>query len=84
MITERILLILFYIGAESWREMAKEAIGTDSRLQVEILRSLVNANDASEALYFAQMYNVSPEEWPWHLVNYVNDNPNGNILLIFL
>ncbi|XP_031776933.1 exonuclease mut-7 homolog [Nasonia vitripennis] len=63
-------------SVESFREMAKEAVGSDPRLQAEILRSLVNANDNPEALYFAQTYNVPRDQWPWHLENYVNDNPD--------
>lgn len=52
--------------------MAKEAVASDSRLQVEILKLLVNANDAPEAFYFAKLYNVSKEEWPWHLQNWAS------------
>ena len=54
--------------------MVKEAVGSDSRLQVEIIKSICNAADLAEALYFAQMYSVPEEEWPWHLKHYANQN----------
>lgn len=63
--------------------MAKEAVATDPRLQVAILKSLINANDAAEAMYFAKLYNVPREEWPWHLTNYADDNADSNIKSTF-
>lgn len=68
-----------FLGAESFREMAKEAVADDPKLQAKILEYLVNNNDVVEALHFAQNFNVPTDEWPWHLENYVNDNPSCNI-----
>lgn len=66
------------IDTDSWREMVKEAVGSDLNLQTEILKSLAVANDAAEAYYFAQFYQIPRDEWPWILRSYVDDNPNGN------
>lgn len=64
--------------------MAKEAVADDPKLQAKILEFLINNNDTMEALHFARTFNVPQNEWPWHLENYVNDNPNGNILNCFI
>ncbi|XP_014209348.1 exonuclease mut-7 homolog [Copidosoma floridanum] len=65
------------LSVESWREMAKEAIGSDSSLQVEVIRSLANVNDPAEAYYFVQFYSISRDEWPWNVRQYVDENPDS-------
>ncbi|KAJ8687517.1 hypothetical protein QAD02_023311 [Eretmocerus hayati] len=65
------------LSHDSFREMAKEALGSDSLLQAEILRLLINYNDVMEALYFAKNYNVPREEWPWVLSTYADENPGA-------
>ncbi|XP_033222411.1 exonuclease mut-7 homolog isoform X2 [Belonocnema kinseyi] len=63
------------LSAESWREMAREAVGDDERLQLELIKSLSHTN-AKEALYFAKSLNVPRSEWPWNIAQLDNENPD--------
>ncbi|XP_011870330.1 PREDICTED: uncharacterized protein LOC105563381 isoform X2 [Vollenhovia emeryi] len=58
----------------SWREMVKEAVGDDAKLQTELLTMLVNANDAEEGLYWAREYEIPKDEWPWAVVHREEQN----------
>lgn len=57
------------LGGESWNEMARETVGTDSRLQFELVKSLAQANDTKEALRWAKHYKMPKDQWPWALVD---------------
>jgi hypothetical protein len=65
--------------------MAKEAIGNNPLLQVEILVSLINIHETMEALYFAEVYNIPRKKWPLNLVHYYNSISDlyGNFLTTF-
>lgn len=57
------------LNIASWREMVREAIGNDVKLQTELLTMLINANDAQEGLYWAKEYEIPKDEWPWAIVH---------------
>ncbi|XP_072755515.1 exonuclease mut-7 homolog [Anoplolepis gracilipes] len=57
------------LNVASWREMVREAIGDDIKLQKELLLMLINVNDAQEGLYWAREYRIPKEEWPWLIVH---------------
>ncbi|XP_067212530.1 exonuclease mut-7 homolog [Linepithema humile] len=57
------------LNVASWREMVREAVGDDRKLQVELLLMLVNANDEKEGLYWAKQYQIPKEEWPWAILH---------------
>ncbi|XP_046587355.1 exonuclease mut-7 homolog isoform X1 [Neodiprion lecontei] len=57
------------IRGESWNEMVRETVGTDSRLQFELVKSLAQANDTKEALRWAKDYKMPKDQWPWALVD---------------
>ncbi|KAL0128834.1 hypothetical protein PUN28_003900 [Cardiocondyla obscurior] len=57
------------LNVASWREMVKEAVGNDIKLQTELLTMLVNANDAQEGLYWAIEYKIPRNKWPWSVMN---------------
>ncbi|XP_043287012.1 exonuclease mut-7 homolog [Venturia canescens] len=53
------------LRGESWREMAREAVGTNEKLQLELVKQLCSMNDNEEALYWAQTFDIPKNEWPW-------------------
>ncbi|XP_036141081.1 uncharacterized protein LOC105833553 isoform X2 [Monomorium pharaonis] len=57
------------LNVASWREMVREAVGNDAKLQTELLTMLVNANDTQEGLHWAREYEISKDEWPWAIVH---------------
>lgn len=57
------------LNIASWREMVKEAVGIDAKLQTELLTMLINAGDAQEGLYWAKEYEIPKDEWPWAIVH---------------
>ncbi|KAL6435567.1 hypothetical protein ACFW04_005491 [Cataglyphis niger] len=57
------------LNVASWREMVREAIGDDIKLQKELLLMLINVNDAQEGLYWAREYRIPKQEWPWMIVH---------------
>ncbi|XP_024892768.1 exonuclease mut-7 homolog [Temnothorax curvispinosus] len=57
------------LNIASWREMVREAIGNDVKLQTELLTMLVNTNDEQEGLYWAREYEIPKDEWPWAIVH---------------
>ncbi|XP_029675764.1 exonuclease mut-7 homolog isoform X2 [Formica exsecta] len=57
------------LNVASWREMVREAIGGDIKLQKELLLMLINVNDAQEGLYWAREYRIPKQEWPWMIVH---------------
>lgn len=54
-------------GGESWREMVREAVGTNDMLQLDLVRQLYSMNENMEALYWAQAYDIPKGQWPWGL-----------------
>ncbi|XP_020281689.1 exonuclease mut-7 homolog isoform X3 [Pseudomyrmex gracilis] len=56
------------LNVASWREMVREAIGNDTKLQIELLPMLTHVNDAEEGLYWAKEYNIPKQQWPWAIV----------------
>lgn len=82
-------LIFHITGADSWREMVREAVGNDDTLQVNLLSMLVNVDDVQEGLYWAKEFNIPKEYWPWHIIqaeeqNRESNDPQIRITLIFL
>lgn len=71
--------MLLYTDIASWREMVKEAVGNDAKLQTELLTMLVNANDAQEGLYWAREYEISKDEWPWAIMHLEEQNAQSNV-----
>ncbi|XP_012279441.1 exonuclease mut-7 homolog [Orussus abietinus] len=57
------------MSVESWREMAREAVGNNTKLQTELVKILAGAGDHEEALYWAKTYNVPKQQWPWSLTH---------------
>ncbi|XP_029163775.1 exonuclease mut-7 homolog [Nylanderia fulva] len=57
------------LNVASWREMVREAIGNDDKLQRELLLMLINVNDAQEGLYWAKEYKIPKQEWPWLIMD---------------
>ena len=72
------------LGADSFREMAKEAIGSDQKLQIDILNFLCNYNDCAEALHFAQFYSIPKSQWPWYLTDMKEGKCNYVYLSLYL
>ncbi|XP_018049146.1 PREDICTED: exonuclease mut-7 homolog isoform X2 [Atta colombica] len=62
------------LNIASWREMVREAVGNDAKLQTELLSMLINANDAQEGLYWAKEYEIPKDEWPWAIVHMEEQN----------
>ncbi|KYM94459.1 PREDICTED: exonuclease mut-7 homolog [Cyphomyrmex costatus] len=62
------------LNIASWREMVKEAVGNDAKLQTELLSMLINANDPKEGLYWAKEYEIPKDEWPWAIVDVEEQN----------
>ncbi|XP_018304800.1 exonuclease mut-7 homolog isoform X2 [Mycetomoellerius zeteki] len=62
------------LNIASWREMVREAVGNDAKLQTELLSMLINANDAQEGLYWAKEYEIPKDEWPWAIVHIEEQN----------
>ena len=44
--------------------MVQDAVGDDHTLQLAIIRMIINAKDAAEALYWAKKFDVPREKWP--------------------
>ncbi|XP_033340040.2 exonuclease mut-7 homolog [Megalopta genalis] len=55
----------YSLSQASWREMAQEAIGNNKKLQLDLLRLLVNVKDAREGLYWAKKFDIPKQQWPW-------------------
>ncbi|XP_076762319.1 exonuclease mut-7 homolog isoform X1 [Xylocopa sonorina] len=64
------------LSAASWREMVEEAVGNDKTLQLDMIRMLVNAKDATEALYWARKFDIPKDQWPW-AVTYEEERLEG-------
>lgn len=47
--------------------MAREHVGTNEKLQLELVKQLYSMNDSDEALYWAHIYGIPKNEWPWGL-----------------
>lgn len=45
--------------------MVQETIGDDNKLQLHMIRLLINAKDAKEGLYWAKKFDIPKEQWPW-------------------
>lgn len=63
--------------------MAREAVGNDERLHIELVKNLSFTN-VQESLYFAKLLNVPESEWPWSVQQLDKENPNGKFWKIFL
>ncbi|XP_067001835.2 exonuclease mut-7 homolog isoform X2 [Anabrus simplex] len=57
------------LGEESWREMAREAVGNNPRLQHDLV-SVVGNYDPREAYYFVNEFNIPRSRWPYSIENY--------------
>ncbi|XP_047368206.1 exonuclease mut-7 homolog isoform X5 [Vespa velutina] len=53
------------LNTESWREMIREAVGHDTQLQLETVKSLSMVGETKEGLYWAKTFNIPKEQWPW-------------------
>lgn len=65
--------------------MARETVGTDSRLQFELVKALAQANDTKEALRWAREYKMPKEQWPWALIDCEepeSEGPSGVIRIL--
>lgn len=62
-------ILILVLDAQSFREMAKEAVGADSNLQIDLVVKLASFDDINEALYFARLYNIHKKYWPFALKN---------------
>ncbi|EZA46919.1 hypothetical protein DMN91_004839 [Ooceraea biroi] len=62
------------LSVASWREMVREAVGDDAKLQADLLVMLVNASDVQEGLYWAKEYNIPKEKWPWAIAHTEEQN----------
>ncbi|XP_015586273.1 exonuclease mut-7 homolog [Cephus cinctus] len=62
------------LSGESWREMVREAVGTDEKLQLELVKQVTHMGDLEEALYWAKTYNIPKQEWPWSLSDMEEQN----------
>ncbi|XP_078040798.1 exonuclease mut-7 homolog isoform X2 [Augochlora pura] len=58
----------YSLSQASWREMAQEAIGENKKLQLDLLRLLINVKDAREGLYWAKKFDIPKQQWPWAIV----------------
>ncbi|XP_076676382.1 exonuclease mut-7 homolog [Andrena cerasifolii] len=65
------------LSTVSWREMIQEAVGDDRKLQLEMIRMLINARDAKEGLYWAREFDIPKEQWPW-AISYELENEESN------
>lgn len=63
------------LSQECWREMAREAVGTDPLLHSELVNQVAHY-DATEAIYWARTFNVSKTIWPWSVVNIDAETPH--------
>lgn len=55
------------LGDESWKEMVEEAVGDDENLQKELVVSVAQYGELSEALRWAIFYSIDKSEWPYSL-----------------
>ncbi|XP_011314175.1 exonuclease mut-7 homolog [Fopius arisanus] len=51
------------LSSECWREMAREAVGNDPRLQLSLV-SGITSYDIDEALYWARTFNIPEDQLP--------------------
>ncbi|KAF7988726.1 hypothetical protein HCN44_001299 [Aphidius gifuensis] len=63
------------LSKECWREMAREAVGTDPLLHCEMINQIA-LHDPNEALYWANIFNVPKTKWPWSVTNINSDIKN--------
>lgn len=64
--------------------MIQEAVGDDRKLQLEMIRMLINARDAKEGLYWVREFDIPKKDWPWAIsYELENEESNSNYLSYF-
>lgn len=63
------------LGPESWREMAREAVGNNRDLQLELVMSVNSYGDPHEALYWASTYGIPKRERPYNVRMLEEEDP---------
>ncbi|XP_076171130.1 exonuclease mut-7 homolog isoform X2 [Ptiloglossa arizonensis] len=57
------------LSTASWKEMVQEAVGDDRKLQLYMIKTLINLRIAKEGLYWAKEFNIPKDQWPWALLS---------------
>ncbi|XP_015124097.1 exonuclease mut-7 homolog [Diachasma alloeum] len=56
------------LSSQCWREMAREAVGNDPRLQLDLVTG-ITSHDIDEALYWARAFNIPKDQLPVSVAN---------------
>ncbi|CAG2057360.1 unnamed protein product [Timema podura] len=62
-------------SVDSWREMAREAVGNDPRLHRELVDKVINQGAFKEAKYWVDEFGIPRSDWPGSLVAVINNEP---------
>ena len=58
--------------------MVREAVGTNDKLQLDLVRRLYEMSDNKEAFYWARTYDIPKDQWPWGLADFQDaESSNG-------
>lgn len=64
--------------------MVQEAVGDDRKLQLYMIKTLINLRIAKEGLYWAKEFNIPKDQWPWALLSEAEHfGDEGNLFLCF-
>jgi hypothetical protein len=66
---------LITVGPESWREMAREAVGNNRDLQLELVVSVNSYGGPHEALYWANTYGIPKHKQPYSVQMLQEEDP---------
>lgn len=66
---------MIIVGPESWREMAREAVGNNGDLQLELVICVNSYGDPHEALYWANTYGIPKHKRPYNVRMLQEEDP---------
>nr|CAD7196064.1 unnamed protein product [Timema douglasi] len=65
-------------SVDSWREMAREAVGNDPRLHRELVDKVINQGAFKEAKYWVDEFDIPRSDWPGSLIAVITNEPELN------
>nr|CAD7405630.1 unnamed protein product [Timema poppensis] len=66
------------LSVDSWREMAREAVGNDPRLHRELVDKVINQGAFKEAKYWVDEFDIPRSDWPGSLIAVITNEPELN------
>nr|CAD7574286.1 unnamed protein product [Timema californicum] len=66
------------LSVDSWREMAREAVGNDPRLHRELVDKVINQGAFKEAKYWVDEFDIPRSDWPGSLISVITNEPELN------